>query len=251
MLCDLIKIEPGHDEHIYMRCPENPDLESTSNLIYKAWKKFGAATGYQPGMFLTLTKRIPMGGGLGGGSTDCAAMLRWLNETAGDKALPADELSAMAAELGADVPFFLMDGPALASGIGEVLTPADVDLTDMALVLACPDIHVDTPWAFEQWDRKYGSTLMQESLTTQHSGTKNPTPVSPLIVVNDFEGVVFTKHPMLREIKEKLIKEGASATAMSGSGASLFGIFRNKNVAKSASSALDENGIKNFMISCS
>ena len=93
MPCDLIKIEPGHDEHIYMRCPENPDLESTSNLIYKAWEKFGEATSHQPGIFVTLTKRIPMGGGLGGGSSDCATMLRWLNDTAGDKALSSDELT--------------------------------------------------------------------------------------------------------------------------------------------------------------
>jgi len=246
-LCDLLKIEPGHDEHFYMRCPENPDLESTSNLIYKAWKEFGAATGYQPGMFLTLTKRIPMGGGLGGGSSDCAAMLRWLNDTAGDKAISLDELIALAAKLGADVPFFLMDGPAWAGGIGEVLTPAQTDLTDMTLVLACPDIHVDTPWAYKQWDQDNGSPSVQESLTTQHSDTKNPSPVSAPAVVNDFEPVVFAKHPTLRKIKEKLILDGASAAAMSGSGASLFGLFRDRQIGISAANALEKDGITVFV----
>ena len=250
MLCDLLKIEPGHDEHIYMRCPENPDLESTSNLIYKAWKKFGEATGHQPGMFLTLTKRIPMGGGLGGGSSNCAAMLRWLNETAGDKALAPDELTTMAAGLGADVPFFLTDGPAWAKGIGEVLTPAEIDLSDMTLVLACPDIHVDTPWAFRQWDEKHNSPPRQEPLTTQLSGTKNPSPVSPLKIFNDFEAIVFPKHPTLRKIKEKLIQGEATAAAMSGSGASLFGLFRDGNNAISVAKGLEEDGIQIFTAAC-
>ena len=92
---------------------------------------------------------------------------------------------------------------------------------------------------------------MQESLTTPHSGTKNPAPVSPLRVINDFEAVVFAKYPTLRKIKEKLSQDGAAAAAMSGSGSSLFGLFRNKDVAKSAARSLEESGIKNFMMSCS
>ncbi len=247
---DTIRIEPSHDDSMFMRCAERPELESTSNLIYKAWKAFGAATDYQPGMFVTLDKKIPLGGGLGGGSSDGAAMLRWLNENAGSKALPHDELINLAAALGADVPFFLMDGPAWASGIGEVLTPAEVDLSGTTLLIACPDIHVDTPWAFKAWDEANDFPSSEESLTTLGLGNKNPSLVSPPVVLNDFEPVVFKKHPTLRKIKEMLIQTGADAAAMSGSGASLFGIYRNKETATSAAQALKNNGIEIFTMNC-
>ena len=249
-LYDTLRIEPGHDEHMYMRCPENPDLESASNLIYRAWKAFGEATGFRPGLFVTLTKRIPMGGGLGGGSSDGAAMLRWLNEQAGDRALSPEELIKLAAPLGADVPFFLMDGPAWASGIGEELTPAAVDFSGMTLIIACPAIHVDTPWAFRAWDKANGSPKASESLTTPVMDTKNPSPVSPPVVTNDFEPVVFAEHPTLREIKEKLLKNGAASAAMSGSGASLFGLFRNRDSAVAAARALERDGHKVFRMDC-
>ncbi len=250
-LYDTIRIEPSHDENMFMRCPENEDLECATNLIYKAWKAYGAATGYQPGMFVTLTKRIPMGGGLGGGSSNGATILRWLNEHAGEKRLSHTELIMLAASLGADVPFFLMDGPASASGIGEMLTPADIDLSGMTLLVACPPLHIDTPWAFKAWDKKNGFPSVQESLTTSELDTKNPSLVSPLSIVNDFESVVFKKHPTLRQIKEKLIKHGAEAAAMSGSGASIFGLFRNPDNAEKATKALNNNGIEIFTMICS
>ena len=249
-LYDTLRIEPGHDEHMYMRCPEHPDLESTSNLIYRAWKAFGEATGFQPGLFVTLTKRIPMGGGLGGGSSDGAAILRWLNEQAGGRALPAQELVTLAASLGADLPFFLSDTPAWASGIGDKLAPTEVDLEGMTLVIACPAIHVDTPWAFRAWDQANGSPKASESLTTPVMDTKNPSPVSPPVVTNDFEPVVFAEHPTLREIKEKLFKNGAAAAAMSGSGASLFGLFRNRGSAVAAARALEKDGHEVFRMDC-
>lgn len=249
--CDLLKIEPGHDDNFYMRCPENPDLESASNLIYKAWKAFGEKTGHQPGIFVTLTKRIPMGGGLGGGSSDCAAMLRWLNDTADERALSHEEMIELGVGLGADVPFFLMDGPAWASGVGEVLTPATIDLSDITLVLACPDIHVDTPWAFKKWDEIHDSSRVQEPLTTSASGTKNPSLVSAQTITNAFEPIIFLEHPTLREIKEKIIKSGAVAAAMSGSGASLFGLFRDRHAAQSAARALEQDEIQVFTMELS
>lgn len=247
---DTLRIEPSHDKNMFMRCPENPDLESASNLIYKAWKAYGEATGYQPGMFVTLNKRIPMGGGLGGGSSDGAAILRWLNENAGSKALPMDELISLAATLGADVPFFLMDGPAWASGIGEELIPADISLSGMTLLLVLPDVHVDTPWAFKAWDEANDFPEVTESLTTPHIDTKNPSLVSPLVISNDFEQIVFTKYPVLREIKEKLIQTGAVTAAMSGSGASLFGLYRHGETAAQAAVALKDNGFEIFTMDC-
>ncbi|QJB56871.1 4-(cytidine 5'-diphospho)-2-C-methyl-D-erythritol kinase [Pseudodesulfovibrio sp. zrk46] len=249
-LYDTIRIEPGHDEHMFMRCPENPDLESASNLIFKAWKGFGAATGYQPGMFVTLNKKIPMGGGLGGGSSNAATILRWLNENAGERALPQEQLIQLAAALGADVPFFLMDGPAWAGGIGEKLTPSDISLAGMTMLIACPDIHVNTPWAYKAWDEANGFPKSSEPLTSTDNDTKNPSPVAAPEVMNDFEEVVFAKHPKLRKIKESLIKHGAASAAMSGSGASLFGLFRDRDTAMSAAQALENNGLEIFTTDC-
>lgn len=250
-LYDTIRIEPGHDEHMFMRCPENPDLESTSNLIYKAWKAFGEATGYQPGMFVTLNKNIPMGGGLGGGSSNGATILRWLNENAGAKALSHDELIQLAAGLGADVPFFLMDGPARAQGIGEKLEASDISLSGFTLLLAMPDLHVDTPWAFKAWDEKHESISNKESLTTPANLTKNSSPDSTMVVENDLESIVFSQHPELRSIKESLMQSGAMAASMSGSGATIFGLFRDRTNAETAAAHLEKNGIEIFMTACS
>jgi len=248
--CDLLKIEPGHNSNFYIRCPERPELETTSNLIYKAWKMFGEATGFKPGVFVTLTKRIPMGGGLGGGSSNAATMLKWLNQTAGDKALSEEAMINLAAKLGADVPFFLLNQPAWAGGIGEVLVPAEVDMSDRTLVLACPDIHVDTAWAFKAWDKKMGSPAVLLSLTSNELGTKNPSLVSPRDMHNDFEDIVFEEYAILREIKEKLLDSGADFAAMSGSGAALFGIFRDRDQAVAAANALEAAEIAVFTVDC-
>lgn len=248
--CDLIKIEPGHDEHFYIRCPEKSELETTSNLMYTAWKRFGEATGFHPGIFVTLTKNIPMGGGLGGGSSDAAAMLTWLNTEAGDKGLSQEAMLSLAASLGADVPFFLMDGPAWATGIGDKLEPASVTLSGMTLLIACPDIEVSTPWAFSAWDKKNNATKVHQSLTTRESDTKTPSPVSPREMTNDFEPVVFEKHPRLQEIKEKIMTSGAETAAMSGSGASLFGLYQNRDTAMIAAKALEKDGIEIFTMDC-
>lgn len=249
-LYDTIRIEPGYDENFFIRCPKQPELESTTNLMYKAWKAFGKATGYSPGMFVTLHKTIPMGGGLGGGSSNGATMLRWLNDNAGSKALSRQELVTLAAGLGADVPFFLMGGPAHARGIGEKLTPASLSLAGLSLVLVLPALHVDTPWAFGKWDEEHGFPAYTDSLTTPDNDTKNPSPVSPLLVRNDLEPVVFEKHPDLRKIKETLIRSGAVAAAMSGSGASLFGLYRDKAWAGAATKALENDGLEIFMTDC-
>jgi 4-diphosphocytidyl-2-C-methyl-D-erythritol kinase len=249
-LYDTLRIEPGHDQHMFMSCPERPELETGANLIYKAWKAYGEATGYMPGMFITLNKRIPMGGGLGGGSSNAATMLRWLNENAGDRALKHTDLIQLAAKLGADIPFFLLDGPAWASGIGDTLTPATLHLSGMHLVIALPDIHIDTPKAFRAWDEINGHQKVSEALTTADNDNKTPSPVSPLIVMNDFESVVFPMQPRLRKIKETLIQNGAASAAMSGSGASVFGLYHDKDSAGAAVQELEKEGIENFSTVC-
>lgn len=226
--------------------PAIPGLADEDNLIFKAWKAFGEATGFQPGVRVGLTKRIPSGAGLGGGSSDAAAMLLWLNGQAGARALDAAPLNALAARLGADVPFFLIGGPALATGIGEELTPVELDLSPFTLVLVSPDIHVSTPWAYKRWDELNSEAprhnAREELLTTAHHAHMNRSSLSPMKVWNDFETAVFSEYPRLRRIKETLLGLGAACCAMSGSGSSLFALFREPEQAQSAIQAMRTEG---------
>lgn len=230
-----------------LQCPGFQELENESNLLHKAWQAFGTATGFQPPLHIILKKRIPMGAGLGGGSTDAAQLLSWLNEQAGDRALSPAALNTLAAGLGADVPFFLTGIPAWAEGIGERLTPANVDLSGMFLVLVCPDEHVNTGWAYGEWDRislQDGkiSRRLPWPLTSSAADNKESFPVSAASVFNDFEAPVFKEYPILRTLKEELLRCGAAAAAMSGSGASLFGLFRDRETAQAAADTLRGDG---------
>lgn len=230
---DTLEISPA-ESGCSLFCPGHPELESESNLVLKAWDAYARKTGFRPDISVTIHKRIPMGAGLGGGSTDAAAMLSWLNDHAGDRKLDNNALIRLATSLGADVPFFLQDGPAWAEGIGEKLTPAQVDLTGMYLVLVCPSIHVNTAWAYKAWDKANENGEVAPALTSMPSGNKNSLPVQALKVTNSFEEPVFAEHPELSEIKERLFVCGANAAAMSGSGSSMFGLFRNGEKASKA-----------------
>lgn len=243
-LCDTLEIAPASEG-----CriePPIPGLPVEANLIHRAWSAFGEATGFRPGLRVGLTKRIPSGAGLGGGSSDAAAMLLWLNGQAGKRALEQAALTALAASLGADVPFFLLGGPAWATGIGEVLTPVELDLSPFTLVLVSPDIHVSTPWAYRRWDELNPEAAQhiarEDLLTTGHHAHMNRSSLLPITVWNDFEMAVFPEFPRLRRIKETLIGLGAACCAMSGSGSSLFALFREPEQAQSAIQAMRTEG---------
>ncbi|GAB7023731.1 4-(cytidine 5'-diphospho)-2-C-methyl-D-erythritol kinase [Salidesulfovibrio brasiliensis] len=223
---DILEVEPG--DGFSLRCPGHESIEGPDNLVAKAWRAYREATGFAPGIRVTLHKHIPMGAGLGGGSTDAAALLRWLNEAAGEAALSADALNELAARLGADVPFFLKGVPARAAGIGERLQPCDVSLKGLNLLIITPEIHVNTAWAYREWDRvclpKRRKTT--EPLTSGNVDNKNSVPARRLHVHNDFEDAIFPEFPTIRKEKENLYRHGACAAAMSGSGASVFAFFR-------------------------
>jgi 4-diphosphocytidyl-2-C-methyl-D-erythritol kinase len=157
---------------------------------------------------LKLTKRIPMGGGLGGGSSNAAAILLALPALL-EKPLPMDKLMELACALGSDVPFFLVGGTAVGIGRGTDLYPLP-DLPESPALLVAPGVHVSTADAYRALDR-------------------GPTPVwhtdSAESYSNDFETVVFPRHPQLKLIQGTLLKLGARPALMSGSGSTMFGIF--------------------------
>jgi len=176
-----------------------------------------------PGLRMHLLKAIPTGAGLGGGSSDGAHTLLLLNQLL-SLGLSQEELHAMAARLGSDCPFFLKEQPQLAEGRGEKLTSVGLNLKGHWLVLVNPGIHISTAEVFQSMELNSAHADLQQALQGQPS-------TWPGTVVNDMETYVFAKHPAISAIKAELLKPGAMYAAMSGSGSSVFGIFREQPTA--------------------
>lgn len=172
------------------------------------------------GVKLRLDKRVPFGAGLGGGSSDATAVIVAVNELF---ALGLDNtaLASLAAELGSDTPFFVYNTPQLCTGRGEIMSPIDVDLRGMWLVVIKPDEGVSTAEAY----RGVRPAMPEVALTEL---VARPVEEWQGSVVNDFEPHIFAAHPRIAEIKRMLLDEGAIYASMSGSGSAVFGIFRER-----------------------
>ena len=189
---------------------------SEDNLIVKVYKQLAEEFDL-PALDIYLYKRIPMGAGLGGGSSDAAAMIKLLNETF-DLGLSTADMERRVARLGADCAFFVQGKPAFATGIGDILTPIELSLSGMHLVLVKPDIFVSTKEA-------YGGIV---PATPEHyllEAIKAPIAEWRHTVSNDFEKNVFRLHPEIAAIKQTLYDMGAVYASMSGSGSTVFGLF--------------------------
>ncbi len=243
--CDHLEIRETGGKGIEVRC-DTPDVNPERNTLTKAYAAFVREAGNAPGIAVRLRKGIPLGSGLGGGSSDAASLLLWLNERAG---LPLDAtgLARAALAVGADTPFFLYNQPCRVQGIGELLTPTDYDFSGLCLVLVCPGIHVDTAWAFARYDALFpraDRTAAQNSLTKTPceangiflSGAGNTT-WSVWDIRNDLEAAVFPQYPQLAAIKADLLRLGAGAACMSGSGSSVLGLFSRAAAVKAEDAA--------------
>ena len=188
------------------------------NLVVRAYNMLKAEFPDMPRVHAHLRKDIPTQAGMGGGSSDCAAMLLLLNRMF-SLGLTQQQLIDRAAQLGADCPIFILNRPAYAEGIGEKLTPIELSLQDYYLAIVRPNIPVPTKEAF--------------SRITPHMPAKNcldivrqPIDTWRHELVNDFEESVFALHPEIGAVKQRLYDLGAVYAAMSGSGSALFGIFK-------------------------
>ncbi|MBU0517558.1 4-(cytidine 5'-diphospho)-2-C-methyl-D-erythritol kinase [bacterium] len=218
-----------------------PDIpEDESNLCVKAARLLRRVTGCAKGVRLRLEKNIPSGAGLGGGSSDAAAALLGLNHL-WQLNLSRGRLLELAASLGSDVPFFILGGVCVGAGRGEILTPVDQQIED-PIVLVCPDVHVSTAWAYKNIEN-YRLTNIIESIIFVDSLPQNifSEPVIETLS-NDFERVVFKRHPTLSNIKGLLNDFGAYYASMSGSGSSLYGIFKTREKAQTAAAKLESFG---------
>ncbi len=192
------------------------------NLCYKAYELLRKDFGL-PDLQIHLHKIIPIGAGLGGGSSDAAFTLRLLSEQF-HLMLDDDLLTMYATQLGSDCAFFIQNRPCLATGKGEILEPLTLDLSDYHLMLVYPEIHISTQEAYADIEPKPPSNTLKEILLNEHIQIWREK------LINDFEHAVFQKHPELQSIKDQLYAMGAIYAAMSGSGSGIYGIFQEEQV---------------------
>ncbi|MEI6577474.1 MAG: 4-(cytidine 5'-diphospho)-2-C-methyl-D-erythritol kinase [Bacteroidota bacterium] len=193
--------------------------EPGNNLIVKAVRLLQNDFNF-PDLSMHLHKIIPMGAGLGGGSSDAVFALKLVNALY-HLNLSKEMLFNYAVKLGSDCAFFLENQACLASGRGDILQPITITLKDWYLVLVKPDIHVSTKDAYHGIQPQEPAIKLQDALL-------QPVTTWESLLFNDFEETVFLKHPEIRHIKEELYRQGAVFALMSGSGASVFGLFREK-----------------------
>jgi 4-diphosphocytidyl-2-C-methyl-D-erythritol kinase len=207
-----------------------------SNLAAEAARRFLALTEADRIVRVSLRKRIPTGAGLGGGSSDAGAVLRALAEAC---ALPAASLAELAVGLGADVPYFLDPRPAIVSGIGERIEPI-ARLPGFCVLLVNPGISLATADVFRAFDRGGDALTLARSGYTMRALLRlqgDPGALSGTLeelLVNDLEPAAVRLCPQIAELRERLRDLGAEATGMSGSGATVFGLFPNAGAAQEA-----------------
>lgn len=236
-LCDTVKLTKA--DTISLECSRKSLPTGETNLAYRAAALFFAKTGIGGGVSIYLKKYIPVAAGLGGGSADAAAVLRGLNKLYG-AGLGLGELCNIGAQLGADIPFCIMGGTALAAGIGERLTPITNNVT-MQFVVAAGGEGASTKMMYELLDETDERILIDnDSMVTALSG-KSLDAVTALMA-NDFEIVAEPIRPTVTELKRSLVERGARAAMMSGSGTSVFGVFATRKAAVDAASTLRREG---------
>lgn len=217
-LCDELTFELRDDDYISLTCNDPEIPVDDSNLIVKAAKALNGG-----GVDISLTKRIPTKGGLGGASSNAAVTLLALNEL-WRKGLRNTDLLKIAAGLGADVPFFLIGGCAEGTGTGTDLRPVP-DGPEQHLIVVTPNASVSTATAYAHLKR--GSLTTSESASILSSSFARPVSgdSGPWSLHNDFEVVIFEIEPEIERAKIALLDAGARGALLAGSGSSVFGIF--------------------------
>lgn len=214
---DIIEIVPAHGDTITLTVTgRKVECEPEKNLVMKAYRALDSVIPLPP-VDIYLHKVIPDGAGLGGGSADAAFTLLGLNELLQLK-LPKERLAAIASTVGADCSFFIYNTPMLAAGIGDIFTPADIDLSDYCIAIVKPHASVSTREAYSGVTPRLPSMPLDMALAMPVESWRDN-------VANDFEESIFPSHPEISEVKSMLYDLGAVYASMSGSGASVFGLF--------------------------
>lgn len=219
-LKDALEFTPSSNPGLTLISENNPDLgKPENNLITKAYNLL--AKSYPlPNLNGHLIKSIPMGAGLGGGSSDATFALCAINKLA-ELNLSQKELHSLALELGSDCPFFIENTPSFAEGRGEILSPLPNFLKGTFLVIVSPKLHISTQQAFAGITPSLEGIDLSKIHEIPRSDWKE-------VVMNDFEKNAFALYPELQKIKENLYQQGAFYASMTGTGSSIYGIFNDR-----------------------
>jgi len=235
-LYDVVTVEKNNSRDIKIHCT-NPEIPTNkSNICYKAANKFFSTVEYNQDLTISIEKNIPVGAGLGGGSSNAAAVLQACNKLY-DYPIGEEILVNIASEIGSDVPYFMQSGSAYATGRGENLEYFNLELPYW-IVLVYPHIHIDTAWAYQSCTPNQGlksvdlRALVRDNMLQPRTWTN--------ALRNDFEPVVFRAHPVIMRIKETLIRGGADFALMSGSGSSVFGLYQDEMYAREIAESLSQ-----------
>jgi 4-diphosphocytidyl-2-C-methyl-D-erythritol kinase len=266
-LHDVIRVSLGRGSGIEIRCTDARVPKDESNTCYRIVEKAMRALDVKGHVVIDIEKRLPVQGGLGGASANAVAALLGLERVL-KKPLPAARRLRIAAEVGSDLPLFLLGGTVLGVGRGEQVYPLE-DFPATACVVVTPEVGVSTPEAFAEWDRKLTVPVASDRmmglgrglsawLSETYSGAprqiqrivkprrgRAENPLLELVragIKNDFEEVVFPEYPELSEGKRALERVGAKYASLSGSGSTLYGLFASKEVARTAAVRLRKQG---------
>ena len=230
-LCDILHLS-RQGEDILLSCPETTLPEDQGNIVYRAALAFFSATGIKAGIKIILEKNIPIAAGLGGGSSDAAAVVIGLN-TLLNSNLGREELLDIATPLGADVPFFVQAySAAMATGIGDKLEQVKT-MEGFSIVLVNPGFGVSTKWVYENFPLTSNSNpyiLARGQKVAENFHAAVPGLFEEL--GNDLEVVTINRYTEIEYIKKELKEAGAAASLMSGSGPTVFGLFLSKEDAE-------------------
>ena len=231
-LCDYLDVFPLQTDEIVLKGDDSSIPWDESNLIHRAAVLLKKRFSVEQGIEVHVTKKIPAGRGLGGGSSNAAMILLALNGLWG-LGLKKKELGLLGAQLGADVPFFFEGGLCLGQGIGSRVLPLE-DLAPLLCVLVLPPVSVPTASVYK---------AHHASLTSQDKDSKIIRFLDSRdlgLLENDLEETVFRTHPQIKAIKRLIREQGSELSLMSGSGSAVFGLFRQRKKAEKAVEALSK-----------
>lgn len=214
---DALEVLPSSNNTTTLTVTGLPIVNDGENLCLKAFNLLKNDFSSLPEIDVQLHKAIPLGAGLGGGSSDAASMLLLLNKKF-NLQIERQKLLDYSLQLGSDCPFFIINKPCLAKGRGEILEEINLSLSDYKIILINPGIHINTGEIFQHINAITPVKPIRDIIQQPVSTWKDE-------LVNDFEKIVFHRHPVIKKIKEDLYNHKAIYAAMTGTGSTVFGIF--------------------------
>jgi 4-diphosphocytidyl-2-C-methyl-D-erythritol kinase len=218
---DALEIVPA-DQYSFLQTGLKIPGKQNANLVLKACRLMEKYYPQIKPLEIHLHKIIPLGSGLGGGSSDAAEIIQLINRFF-NLNISSGSLSTYASDIGSDCPFFMQSAPCFAIGRGEILEPLTLDISNYSLLMVHPEIRINTAWAFSQIRPSLPKHNLKQSISK---------PVQEWVhtISNDFEIPVFEAHPQLQIIKSQLYNAGAIYASMTGSGSTIYGIFKKSGI---------------------